>query len=70
MIIFVVIFSEVSDIFAMRMQQVSYVLDILATVPYDHIARSLGAVDRDAGLSALLSARRLIKIHRVAKFIY
>lgn len=65
-LLFLVIFSDVPDIFLLRMQQPSYIIDLLATIPYDHIALTLH-VSEDKGLISLLSARRLLKIQRVGK---
>lgn len=48
------------------MQQPSYIIDLLATIPYDHVALTLH-VSEDKGLISLLSARRLLKIQRVGK---
>lgn len=62
---FVVIFSEVPDIFLLRMRQPRYIVDLLATIPFDQVARAL-QVSQNRRILSLLSARRLLKIQRVA----
>lgn len=63
-VVFVVIFSEVPDIFLLRMRQPRYIVDLLATIPLDQVARALH-VSENRRMLSLLSARRLLKIQRV-----